>query len=355
MSFSHTGFSPPLRTALIGLGRIGFGYHAPAIARHRGFQFVGVADPLAERRAEATAQWQVPAFESVEAMLQQTRPDLVVVASPTAFHLEHVCAAFAASAHVLCDKPVARSVAEFDAMLAASTAAGRRLLAYQPARIRSELTTLREILAKTLIGPVHTIKRSNASYVRRNDWQAFLANGGGMLGNYGSHQLDEQLAVIGHAPIRSVFCQTRCVATSGDAEDFVKIVLVADDGVLVDIDISQAAAQPMSAWQVFGAHGAATWDAAARTWRVRYYVPGEAPALNRQPGLAAAGRKYAHEELPWQELAVAAPETDEYDYYELAWRYFAQNEPAPVTTGETRQLIELIDRCRASSTSGQIA
>lgn len=355
MSFSHTGFSPPLRTALVGLGRIGFGYHAPAIVKHPGFQFVGVADPLAERRAEATARWQVPAFESVDALLRETRPDLVVVASPTAFHPEHTCAAFAAGAHVLCDKPVARSVTELDAMLAAGTTAGRRLVAYQPARIRSELAALREILAKNLIGPVHAIKRANTSYVRRNDWQAFRANGGGMLNNYASHQLDEQLAVLGHAPIRSVFCQTRCVATAGDAEDFVKIVLVAEDGVLVDIDISQAAAQPMGAWQVFGAHGAATWDAAARTWRVRYYLPAEAPSLSQQAGLAAANRQYAHEELPWQELAVAVPETDEHDYYELAWRHFAHDEPAPVTPAEIRQLIQLIERCRASAASGQVA
>lgn len=354
MSFSHVGFSPPLRTVVIGLGRIGFGYHVPAVVRHPGFQLVGVADPLEERRAEATTQWQVPAFESVDVLLRTTRPDLVVVASPTAFHHEHTCAAFAAGAHVLCDKPVARSVAELDTMLAAGTAAGRRFLAYHPTRVRSELTALREILAKNLIGPVHLIKRTNTGYVRRNDWQAFRANGGGMLNNYGSHQLDEQLAVLGHPPIRRVFCQTRCVATTGDAEDFVKIALVADDGVLVDIDISQAAAQPMTPWQVFGAHGAANWDAAARVWRVRYYVPAEAPALNRQAGLAAAGRKYVQEELPWRETTVPAPETDENHYYELAWRHFVQGEPAPVTPGEVRQLIQLIERCRASSDSGQV-
>jgi predicted dehydrogenase len=355
MSFSPAGFSVPLRTALIGLGRIGFGYHAPAIVRHPSFQLVGVADPLTERRAEATTQWQVPAFESVEALLHQTRPDLVVVASPTIFHQEHTCAAFAAGAHVLCDKPVARSMAEFDVMLAAGAAAGRRFLAYQPARIRAELRVLREILAQNLIGPVHTIKRANAGYVRRNDWQAFRANGGGMLNNYASHQLDEQLAVLGHAPIRSVFCQTRCVATAGDAEDFVKIVLVAENGVLVDIDISQAAAQPMSPWQVFGANGAATWDAGARVWRVRYYVPGEAPALNGHTELAAANRKYAHEELPWRELSVAADEAGDPDYYELAWRYFVSGESAPVTTDEIRQLLQLIARCRTSSDSGQVA
>ena len=344
-----------LRTALVGLGRIGFGYHAPAIAGHPGFVFVGVADPLAERRAEATAQWSVPGFESVESMLRETRPDLVVVASPTALHEVHTRAAFASGAHVLCDKPVARSVEEFDVMLAAGAMAGRRFLAYQPNRIKVELRVLRDLLTQNLIGPVHAIKRANSSYVRRTDWQAFRANGGGLVNNYASHHLDEILALLGQAPIRSVFCHTRCVATAGDAEDFVKIVLVTESGVLIDLDITQAAAQPVTAWQVFGAFGAATWDGAAELWRVRYYVPEEAPTLNAQQGLAAANRKYAHEDLPWRDLTIAAGRASEADYYELAWRHFALGGPPPVETQEMRQLLQLIERCRTSADTGGVA
>ncbi|WP_438483003.1 Gfo/Idh/MocA family protein [Oleiharenicola lentus] len=355
MSSSPLSSSAPLRTALIGLGRIGFGYHAPAIVNHPAFNLVGVADPLPERRAEATANWQAPGFDSVETMLREKRPDVVVIASPTTLHQEHTAAAFAHGAHVLCDKPVARSVAEFDTMVAAGAAAGRKFLAYQPNRIKAELRTLRDILAQNLLGPIHAIKRANSSFTRRADWQAFRANGGGMLNNYASHQLDEMLALTGHAPVRSVFCHTRCVATAGDAEDFVKIVLVTEGGVLIDVDITQAAAQPVTAWQVFGSRGAATWDAPAHVWRVLYYVPEEAPLLNAQQGLAAAGRKYAHEELPWRELTVPADATSDPDYYDLAWRHFALGEPAPVTTDEIRQLLQLIERCRTSDSTGNLA
>jgi predicted dehydrogenase len=191
--------------------------------------------------------------------------------------------------------------------------------------------------------------------VRRNDWQAFRANGGGLLNNYASHHLDETMALLGHVAIRSVFCHTRCVATAGDAEDFVKIVLVSDSGVLIDLDITQASAQPVSPWQVFGARGAASWDAAANAWRAKYFLPEEAPALNAQSGLAAAGRKYANEELPWRELTMPADRAAEPDYYDCAWRHFALGEPPPVTTGETRVLLRLIERCRMSVSTGAIA
>ncbi|MFA5266062.1 MAG: Gfo/Idh/MocA family oxidoreductase, partial [Opitutaceae bacterium] len=335
--------------------RIGFGFHGPAIAQHPGLTLVGVADPLEDRRAEATGLWKAPGFESVEDMLRETRPDLVVVASPTTLHQEHTCAAFAHGAHVFCDKPVARSLAEFDLMLAAAAKARRRFLAYQPYRVKDELRTLRVLLKRNLIGPIHAIKRANSSYVRRDDWQAFRANGGGMLNNYASHHIDETMALLAHEPIRSVFCHARCVATAGDAEDFVKIVLVTESGVLIDLDITQAAAQPVSPWQVFGSHGAATWDAAARLWRVRYFDPKEAPALSAQRGLAAANRQYGHEELPWRELVVTADSIPKADYYDLVWRHFALGEAPPVTTDETRQLLKLIERCRMSIDTGKTA
>jgi len=346
--------SPVLRAAVVGLGRIGFGFHAPAIAANPAFQLVGVADPLADRRAEAEAKWQARAFEAIEPMLAAVSPDLVVIASPTEFHAAHTVAAYARGAHVLCDKPVARSVAELDGMLAAAQAAGRRFLAYQPDRMRPEVRALKTLLADGRLGPVHLIKRARCNYDRRHDWQALRAHGGGMLNNYGAHGLDQLLWLTGAAPVRSVYCQTRCAATAGDAEDVVKALLVTEQGCLLDLEISQAAALPGPPWQVCGAFGGAQWDDAARCWRLRYFRPEEAPPRALQSGLAAAGRLYQDEQLPWREESFSAEPFPEPDYYEAAWRYFVRGEPPPVTPEESRLLLSLIERCRASAESGTV-
>jgi predicted dehydrogenase len=344
-----------LRTAVVGLGRIGFGFHAPAIARHPGYELVGVADPLPERRAEAAAAWKVASYESLEDLLAVARPELVVVASPTNFHAAHALAAYACGTHVLCDKPVARSVAEFDRMLAAGQAAGRRFLAYQPARFVAEVRALKALLARGLLGPIHLIRRARCNYVRRRDWQALLAHGGGMLNNYGAHCLDELVYLTEAEPIRTVYCETRRVATAGDAEDVVKAVLVMERGCLVDLEISQASALPGPAWQICGAHGGAIWDEAARCWRVRYFRPEEAPPPPVEPGLAAAGRLYQSEELPWREETFSAAGLPEFDYYEAAWHYFVRGEAPPVTPAESRQVLALMERCRASADQGVVA
>ena len=345
----------PLRAAVVGLGRIGFGFHAPAIARHPGYQLVGVADPLAERRAEATATWRVPSFDTLERLLDAARPELVVIASPTNFHAAQALAAYARGAHVFCDKPVARTVAELDEMLAAAQAAGRRFLAYQPARFVPEVRALKALLGRGVLGPIHLIKRARCNYVRRHDWQALQAHGGGMLNNYGAHCLDEMLALTGAEPIRTVYCETRCVATAGDAEDVVKAVLVTERGCLLDLDISQASALPGPAWQVCGSFGGALWDETTRCWRIRYFRPEEAPAPAIEAGLAAAGRHYQSEQLPWQEEHLSAAGFPEPDYYDAAWRYFVHGDAPPVTSAESRQLLTLIGRCRASAESGAVA
>lgn len=344
-----------LRAAVVGLGRIGFGFHAPAIAGHPGFELVGVADPLAERRAEAEAKWRVPSFASLEPMLDAVRPGVVVIASPTAFHADQAVAAYARGAHVLCDKPVARTVAEFDRVMAAAQAAGRRFLAYQPSRLKPEVRALKALLGRGLLGPVHLIRRARCNYDRRHDWQALRANDGGMLNNYGSHCLDEFLYLTDAGPIRSVFCATQCVATAGDAEDVVKAVLATERGCLLDLEISQARALPGPAWEVAGTYGGAQWDEAARGWRVRYFRPEDAPPRTLQAGLAAAGRLYQDEQLPWREETFSAEPFPESDYYDLAWRHFVRGEPPPVTPEESRLLLSLIERCRASAESGAVA
>lgn len=345
--------SRPLRTALIGLGRIGWQFHAPAVRAHPGFVLVGTADPLPERRAEAEVAFSAPAFASLAEVLRTTAPDLVVVASPTSFHAEHTCAAFAAGAHVFCDKPVARSVDELDRMIAAADAADRKLVAYQPYRLFSRSRALAALLERGTLGPLHLVKASICNYVRRNDWQAFLAHGGGMLNNYASHALDEVLHLLRPREIRSVFCQTRCVATLGDAEDVVKALLVTDEGCVIDLEISQAHALAGPPWQVVGAFGAAGWDADARHWRVRWFDPAAAPPPEPQTALAAAGRRYPEERLPWREETISAEAYPDLDYYDMLHAHLVHGAPAPASAGDARRLLSLLERCRASAAGGR--
>jgi scyllo-inositol 2-dehydrogenase (NADP+) len=339
-----------LRTALVGLGRIGYGFHGPEIRKNPGYTLVGVVDPLEERRREAAAAWSVPCYASMDELWPTERPDVVVIASPTQLHAEQTRMAFAHGAHVLCDKPVATSVAELHSMLDAARAAGRRFLAYQPARMSREVQALRELLFRDLLGPIHYIRRSMCTYVRRHDWQAQRAHGGGMLNNWSPHGLDELISLFPGETFRDVFCQTRAVVSAGDAEDVVKATLVTETGIILDLDVSQACALAGPSWEVRGKYGSAILDQGAPMWAVRYFDPAEAPPPpTAETGLAAASRSYGAETLPWRTLHLSIEIYPQFDYYNAARNYFLNGRDAPVTPEESLLVLELIDRCRVSA------
>lgn len=334
-----------LRTAVIGLGRIGWQYHAPQVAAHEGFELVAVVDPLPERRQEAGARFGAHAYADVEAMWAAETLDLLVIASPTLFHADQAIEAFARGCDVFCDKPLAPTLAEAERMIAAQQAHGRKLMVYQPHRARPEVVVLQRLLANGLIGPLFMIKRAAVNYQRRNDWQAFRRYGGGILNNAGAHYIDQLLYLAG-SPARRVSCALRRVVTLGDAEDTVKAVIETESGVLLDLDISTAVACPMPEWYVLGARGCVTLDHEAHAWTVRYYREEDLGAGTVYQGLAAPDRRYGNQEtIPWLVEQVPFSAADEIDFYQKCYAYYALDEAPFVPIEQTHQVMRLLDLC----------
>ncbi len=335
-----------LRTAVVGLGRIGWQYHLPSIIRNKGFDLVAVADPLTERLREAEVQFAVPSFSTLDQLLETVDIDLLVVASPTELHADHAVRGFESGCDVLCEKPLARSLTEADVMIDTMKRTGRKLMVYQPHRCGSDTLALRDLLHRDLIGPVYMIKRAWSGFDRRTDWQAFRAHGGGMLNNYGAHMID-QLLYLSHSPVRRVVCSLRSVVTRGDADDVVKLLMETSDGLLLDLDITMAAAQPLPAWHVFGSRGSALLDEHEGCWRVRFFQEEEVSPLAPQQGLAAEQRRYGSgETLPWREEAIPLSRFPPVDFYAKAYDYFALGKESFVPIRETREVMRVIEMCR---------
>jgi predicted dehydrogenase len=325
----------------------------PEVVKHAGFGLLAVVDPLTERLADARNEFSVKGYTCVDEMLESEHPDLVVIASPTPFHAEQAIACMAHGADVFCDKPMALSLSQAEGMVAAMRAHGRRLMLYQPHRAGAQVVALRDILAKDLIGPVYMIKRGIARYARRNDWQAFRRNGGGMLNNYGAHYVDQLLYLAG-SPARRVSCALRTVASLGDADDVVKVLIETESGIILDLDITMASAHPMPSWQVLGKRGSVVYDEDEAVWRVRYFLEDELDDVQLQSGLAAKGRRYGSgEEIPWREAAFATADYCQVDFYEECYRYFGKGEPPFVPVAETLAVMRVLDACRQDAEHGE--
>lgn len=111
--------SAALRAAVIGCGPIGL-LHAQAIAASPQAALVGVCDLDPKRRDEVARQFGAGAYERVEQLLADERPDVVTIATPDDLHVEPALAAIAAGCHVFCEKPLAADAQQAERMVRAA-------------------------------------------------------------------------------------------------------------------------------------------------------------------------------------------------------------------------------------------
>jgi predicted dehydrogenase len=135
-----------------------------------------------------------------EAFARMT-PDLTIVASPPGLHAEHVVEALGVGSHVLCEKPMAVSVADAERMVAAARVAHRVLAVGMARRMYPCLAEARALLAGGALGDdLRFVYREGNVY----DWPistdtAFrrATAGGGVLTDLGSHVIDFLAALFG--------------------------------------------------------------------------------------------------------------------------------------------------------------
>lgn len=111
---------------------VGLGYWGPNLARNfqgsEGYELVGLCD-LDKKRVDKVASnypW-AKTFTDYAEMLREVKPDIVAVCTPVASHAVLVKGALEAGAHVLCEKPLAASVAEAEELVTLAAKRERRL------------------------------------------------------------------------------------------------------------------------------------------------------------------------------------------------------------------------------------
>ena len=334
----------PIRTVLVGLGRIGWSTHLPALLAHPGFQVTAAVDPMEERLAECKNAFGIPGFRTLEEALRREKFDLAVIASPTCFHAEQTIMALNSDCHVFCDKPAAMNLEQFRSMAAAARENRRILTVFQPMRVSRHNLFAREIVRSGKLGKVFLAKLLRTGFAPRNDWQALKSNGGGMLLNYGSHLVD-QANYIFNGGGRVLCCTTDRILSLGDADDVVKMLLRYGD-VTVDIDINQAAADNTCRFAIFGSKGSAILPESGNEWRLRLLDDSAAVPAELHSDLSAPGRKYPAATSGFRSETVVPPEVEppEKQYYANLCRALTSGEKLLNPLTDTETLIGMIDR-----------
>jgi len=336
-----------IRIGVIGLGRIGWDFHCAQIAQHDEFELVGVADPEAERIAEAERVYGCAGFADYRELLAMPGIDAVAICSPTHLHHAMSVAALEGGLHVFLEKPMAMDVGEAEAIVDCGKRCRRTLTVNQPHRAKAYYRQVRSLIASGRIGELYHVRIGRFRFVRRDDWQSLRKYGGGMLNNYGAHSIDQLLGLIGY-DVRKLFGNLRRVASLGDAEDVVKLLVENRTGVLGEVDINQASPiDPyfMTCWGSRGAIQLKNMHEIELSW----IESGDLAPKQLDRKLASADRSYPSDDVPVQRETIAVDPAEDVDLYTDFARAIRKRIQPYIKAKEVLEVMRVMERCRKDS------
>lgn len=209
-------------TQAIGAVVVGTGFglftHVRAL-REAGFEVRAIIGRNRERTAERAAPLAIPlASDNLEQVLADDPAiRLVTVATPPHAHYTPVMQAIAAGRAVMCEKPFAKDLAQAREMLAAAEAAGVVHALGAEFRFDSAQALLRRVVKDGAIGEPLMFSRiyqqpGQGDEEPLADWWTDAAQGGGFLGAFGTHMIDQVLSTLG--PITKVSAILRKLSTT---------------------------------------------------------------------------------------------------------------------------------------------
>jgi predicted dehydrogenase len=191
-----------LRTGLIGCGKVGH-THALALAALPESEFVAVCGRTPEKARVFAEKYKVTAYTDVEKMVAAEKLDVVCICTPHPEHAGPTITAARAGVHVLVEKPLASTLADCDAMLAAAKAGGAMLGTVCQRRFYPPCIRIREAidqgkLERPILGTAVMFGWRDEAYYRSDPWRgSWKGEGGGVMVNQAPHQLDLMLWYMG--------------------------------------------------------------------------------------------------------------------------------------------------------------
>jgi scyllo-inositol 2-dehydrogenase (NADP+) len=249
-----TSSEAPIGAGLLAYGMSGKLFHAPFLAAHPSFALQAVVERH-EQRMSADYPG-IRSYPSTEALLADPAIELVVVNTPNDTHYDLARQALLAGKHVLVEKPVATTVAQWLELTALARQQGRHLLGYQNRRWDTDFRAVRRVVESGQLGQLIEVHIRFDRFRPALHTKVFKEDGrpgSGVLYDLGPHLLDQAIALFGQ-PLSFQKTVGRYRADS-QVDDFFTIQLRYPQGLHVWVTSSLLVADPGPAFILHGTQG----------------------------------------------------------------------------------------------------
>jgi UDP-N-acetyl-2-amino-2-deoxyglucuronate dehydrogenase len=239
-----TQSSSTLKLALIGCGRIAK-RHAELLGSGMITQttLAAVCDIDPNRAQNYGDRFRVTSYTDMDVMMQHEAIDVVAILTPSGLHAEHVLRLAPYGKHLIVEKPMALTLEDADAMIAACDRHGCKLFVVKQNRFNVPVLKLREALeagrfGKLVMGTVRVRWCRRQEYYDQDAWRGTWAMDGGVLTNQASHHIDLLQWMMGD--VESVMAMSRTALVDIETEDTAVAILKFRNGAIGAIEATTA-------------------------------------------------------------------------------------------------------------------
>ncbi|WP_046174301.1 Gfo/Idh/MocA family protein [Domibacillus indicus] len=237
-----------LKIGVIGCGSIARHRHIPEYAANENVEIAAFCDIVEERAQEYAKQYNAIAYTSYEELLANEDIDAVSVCTPNSLHAPISIAALQAGKHVLCEKPMATSREEADAMIQAAEASGKKLMIAHNQRFVASHVKARSIIESGTLGKIYSFRTAfghggpeNWSADGTDSWffkkeLAFI----GAMGDLGVHKTDLMRYLIGEEFVEAAAFVEGSAKANSTVDDNAVCILKSESGIIGTLAASWA-------------------------------------------------------------------------------------------------------------------
>ena len=228
--------SPPIGLGIVGLGMAG-AVMVHAAAAHPHYVLRAAADPHRGPREAFARDHNARGYSDIEQLVADPAVEVVYIATPHQFHAPHAVLAAERGKHIILEKPMALTLADCDAIIAAVERCGVQLIVGHTHAFDPAVRLMRRMIENGEVGPlglVHSFNYTNFLYRPRRPEELDTARGGGILFNQVPHQIDTARLLAGGL-VRSVRAQASILDPTRPTEGSCAALLQFDRGICASI------------------------------------------------------------------------------------------------------------------------